>query len=91
MKFGFSPEKSQTNKKKHGIDFVEAQDIWSDPNLIRDVPDNLRGGEQYWLAVGTRLGQLWTMIYNIRFRMIWIVSVRRSRDYEKEQYEALKD
>lgn len=28
--FEFDPEKSRSNRAKHGIDFVEAQELWKD-------------------------------------------------------------
>ena len=31
MKFEFDETKSEANKRKHGIDFVEAQALWKDP------------------------------------------------------------
>ncbi len=34
MDFGFDEAKSQSNKAKHGIDFVEAQVLWTDAGLI---------------------------------------------------------
>jgi len=34
MNFEFDINKSKSNKIKHGIDFVEAQEIWEDSNLI---------------------------------------------------------
>jgi uncharacterized protein len=34
MNFEFDPEKSDTNKNKHGIDFVEAQKLWNDIGLL---------------------------------------------------------
>ena len=43
-RFEFDPEKSHTNKIKHGIDFMEAQALWTDsdgievPALTRDEP-----------------------------------------------------
>jgi uncharacterized DUF497 family protein len=37
MGFEFDPEKSIINKKKHGIDFHEAQGLWDDPDVI-EVP-----------------------------------------------------
>ena len=43
-RFEFDPEKSHTNKIKHGIDFLEAQALWTDsdgievPALTRDEP-----------------------------------------------------
>jgi hypothetical protein len=32
--FEFDPLKSAANKAKHGIDFIEAQALWSDPDRI---------------------------------------------------------
>ena len=31
MKFEYDDNKSKSNKVKHGIDFVEAQELWHDP------------------------------------------------------------
>ncbi len=42
MKFEFDPEKSETNKGKHGIDFVEAQVLWEDPDRLQ-VPARTQG------------------------------------------------
>ncbi|MCB1690136.1 MAG: BrnT family toxin, partial [Halioglobus sp.] len=35
--FEFDERKSSSNRRKHGIDFVEAQALWSDPYLI-EIP-----------------------------------------------------
>lgn len=37
MEFEYDPEKSVTNLEKHGIDFVQAQAIWGDPDYI-EIP-----------------------------------------------------
>ena len=37
MEFEFDPIKSDLNKEKHGIDFIEAQTLWNDPDLI-EIP-----------------------------------------------------
>jgi len=33
--FDYDLEKSNSNKQKHGIDFVEAQELWLDGNLLQ--------------------------------------------------------
>ena len=91
MTFDFDPKKSLLNKEKHKIDFIEVQDIWNDPDALKDIPDNYRNGEKYWLTVGFTLGVVWSVIYNIRNGVIHLVSVRKARDLEKEQYEILKN
>ena len=35
--FEFDERKSQINLEKHGIDFVDAQALWADPDLI-EIP-----------------------------------------------------
>ena len=37
MGFEFDERKSQANKAKHGIDFVDAQVLWDDPHRI-EIP-----------------------------------------------------
>jgi uncharacterized DUF497 family protein len=37
MEFEFDSLKSDSNARKHGIDFVEAQRIWHDPEFI-EIP-----------------------------------------------------
>ena len=37
MRFDFDSGKSRTNKHKHGIDFVKAQALWDDPDLV-EIP-----------------------------------------------------
>lgn len=40
MKFEYDENKSQINKEKHGIDFVDAQNLWRDENALI-VPANI--------------------------------------------------
>ena len=35
--FEFDSAKSAANKAKHGIDFIEAQEIWTDPERL-EIP-----------------------------------------------------
>lgn len=35
IEFEFDPGKSQRNRDKHGIDFVQAQALWNDPDLLQ--------------------------------------------------------
>jgi len=37
MEFEFDNSKSEVNKEKHGIDFIEAQSLWDDPDRV-EVP-----------------------------------------------------
>ena len=37
MDFEFDPIKSKSNQEKHGINFVDAQALWGDPELL-EIP-----------------------------------------------------
>jgi uncharacterized DUF497 family protein len=84
--FEFDEAKSQSNLSKHGIDFVEAQLLWLDFDLLEipaktvDEPRSLttgKIGDKHWSAVVTYRNE------NIR-----IISVRRSRNEEIKLYES---
>ena len=86
MEFEFDPRKSRSNKKKHGIDFNEAQALWDDPDLI--VVTARTSDEPRYLVVG-RIGEThWSGVITYREDRIRIISVRRSRDEEIEIYES---
>jgi uncharacterized DUF497 family protein len=85
MKFEFDPAKSASNKAKHGVDFIEAQALWIDENLLA-LP--LRFEDERRIAyVGCMGGRHWTAIATCRGKVIRIISVRRSRDNEVKWYE----
>ena len=83
--FEFDPRKSHSNKKKHGIDFVDAQALWDDANLI-EIPAKTTDEPRY-LVVG-RIGEAhWSGIITYRDDRIRIISMRRSREEEFTLYE----
>jgi uncharacterized DUF497 family protein len=47
--FEFDEQKSGLNRSKHGIDFVDAQLLWLDPNLL-EIPART-GDEPRYLSV----------------------------------------
>ena len=86
MEFEFDKRKSQSNKKKHGIDFIEAQALWADPDRI-EIPAKTVD-EQRFLIIGKIVDQYWSTIITYRGEKIRIISVRRSRKEEIEIYES---
>lgn len=85
MEFEFDPEKSEANRRKHGIDFVRAQAIWKDPDRLQ-VPARTEGEARFMLIgkVGTTY---WSAIFSFRGERVRIISVRRSRPGEAQRYE----
>ncbi len=84
--FEFDPEKSRVNKKKHGIDFVEAQELWNDPSLVQ-IPARTSDEERF-LVVARISQKHWSGVITYRTGKIRIISVRRSRPEEVVLYES---
>jgi len=85
MKFEFDSEKSEANRAKHGIDFVEGQALWEDPDRLQ-VPARTQG-EPRLMLIGLIGAKHWSVIFTIRDDKTRIISVRRSRTKEVERYE----
>ena len=86
MDFEFDPCKSEENKRNHGIDFLEAQVLWEDPDLV-DIPAKT-SDEPRSLVIGRIAGKYWSGIITYRGEKIRIISVRRARREEVEIYES---
>jgi uncharacterized DUF497 family protein len=86
MRFEHDPDKSQSNKEKHGIDFQEAQALWADLDLveIRARTDD----EPRFMVIGKTSNKHWSAIITYRGDTIRIISVRRSRREGVTLYES---
>ena len=85
IKFEFDSQKSDTNAEKHGVDFSQAQELWSDPGLV--VLPSRFPDEPRYLAIGKLRELHWTAIFTERSDRVRLISVRRSRKEEKQLYE----
>jgi len=83
--FEFDEPKSRANAKKHGIDFLQAQELWRDPYLI-EIPA-MTVDEPRYLVIGRIGAQHWSAVITYRSDNIRIISVRRSRHEEVALYE----
>ena len=83
--FEFDEKKSQANKAKHGIDFVEAQALWRDEALI-EVPARTED-EPRFVLVGRIADRHWSAVITYRGDKVRLISVRRSRAEEVALYE----
>jgi len=88
--FEFDPEKSKRTKAdpNRRIDFIEAQQIWSDPDRI-EIPlpftDEIR-----WAVIGRIGDKIWTAVVTRRGEKIRIISVRRAHKKEELIYEQIQ-
>ncbi len=82
----FDPEKSATDRDKHGIDFDEAQLLWDDPWLLEAPARTV--DEPRTIVVGKIGNRHWAAVFTYRGERIRIISVRRAREEEIERYES---
>lgn len=86
MEFEWDPAKEAKNIEKHGLSFVAgAQALSSGPTLEFQSD---RGNEPRWVAVGTHPAtqKVIAVVYTTREGRRRIISVRRARKNEEEDY-----
>ncbi len=86
MDFEFDPAKSETNKNKHEIDFIDAQALWNDPDLL-EIPAKT-SDERRFIVVGKIGETYWSGIITYRGENVRIISVRHARAEEIKLYES---
>jgi len=84
VEFEYDDRKSQINTRKHGIDFERAKMLWDDEKRL--VVPARSSTEQRDALIATLDGVYWTAVYTLRGDAIRIISVRRSRNEEIENY-----
>lgn len=81
----YDEAKSRSNLLKHGIDFADALQLWTDPRHLL-IPARTEGEERF-MVIGCIDGVHWAGIVTYRVGVVRIISVRRARPNEVAQYE----
>ncbi len=84
--FEFDDDKSNANRIKHGIDFLAAQELWNDPDLLEIQAKS--DDEHRFVVIGCIGAKHWSAIVTYRNERIRLISVRRCRKKEVELYES---
>jgi uncharacterized DUF497 family protein len=84
IQFDYDPFKSDSNRDKHGIDFIDAQMLWEN-EYIEQPSDYV--GENRTEYIGKIKGKYWFAVATKRNGKLRIISVRRARKYEREEYD----
>lgn len=82
--FEFDKNKSEANRRKHGIDFESARKLWRDSNRI-EIPARWVD-EPRFVLIAMLEKDIWSAVFTLRKNRIRIISVRKARDDEKEIY-----
>ena len=75
--------KAASNRRKHGIDFDEAIEIFYGTSLLRRSD---RNAEERWLAIGESESRVIIVVFMWRGDTLRIISARRARRNEKRAY-----
>lgn len=90
MRFDFDPHKDFENRKRHGIDFEEAQRLWERTHVI--IPAKDVRGEKRFAILGKIQRKVFIAIYTERNDVIRIISCHRAdKNLERIYYEKIKE
>lgn len=92
MVFEWDPDKRAANIEKHGVDFVDAVEVFAGEYVTLDSP---RKGEPRHVAIGLLpayavpkrwSGRLAAVVFVWREDVLRIISARRARRNERDKY-----
>jgi hypothetical protein len=79
-------KKSASNLERHGIDFIQAQELWLDLDRV-EVPAKTTD-ENRSIVIARTGARHWSAIITYRREKVRLISVRRSRKEEIDIYES---
>jgi hypothetical protein len=82
----FDKYQNDSNRKKHGIDFFQAQVLWEGPERL-EVPAGTEK-EKRFILIGKINQKHWSAVFTLRNNKTRIISVGRSRSQEVTAFES---
>jgi uncharacterized DUF497 family protein len=83
MLFEWYEEKRLENLRKHGIDFLDAKEVWR--GEVLEVPsEQQEHGEQRRIAYGVLEGRIIAVVFTWRGEARRLISARRARRHERQ-------
>jgi len=89
--FEWDEGKREANLVKHGVDFVDAVEVFADPLRVERVDRRREYAEERRQAVGTVRGQVLFVVYTLRGEVRRLISARRASSNERRAYYAGSD
>ena len=83
----WNPKKAETNFRKHGVRFSDAETVLFDP-LALTLKDQDVDGERRFVTVGSdAIGRIIVTVYAYRGDTIRLISARKATVAERKNYE----
>jgi uncharacterized DUF497 family protein len=86
--FEWNPDKSDANRRKHGVTFEEATTVFADPRSLNQFdPDHSVSEDRYIVLGRSQFGRILVVSYTDRPPRTRIISARPATRRERNQYE----
>ena len=86
--FEWDEAKREANLVKHGVDFVDAVDIFADQLRVERVDQRREYAEERRQVVGNVRGQALFVVYTLRGEVRRLISARKASGNERRAYDA---
>jgi uncharacterized protein len=87
MNYEWDTRKAIENRRKHGIDFMDAIAAIEDPNRIEEIDIRFEYGEERMQVIGLAIHGILFVVTTTRGDDTYrIISARRATRYEQERY-----
>ena len=92
MGFEWDHAKSEENRKKHGVSFEEAREIFDDPLHLAFLDERFGYFEERWITIGSTKKRRIVVAANLCFddegeEVVRIISARGATAHERKAYE----
>ncbi len=84
--FEWDDAKNSINVDKHDIDFADATEVFADPNQLT-YHSGVETNESRYISIGLLGETLLAVIFTYRGNKVRIISARKARKSERENYE----
>ena len=89
MDYEWDDAKNALNRRKHGVDFMDAIAALEDPNRVEDIDRRLEYGEERLSTIGMAQGRVLFVVTTLRAENTCrIISARKATRYEQDRYYA---
>jgi len=89
LKFEWDPKKAEANRRKHGIEFLDAVIVFDDDRAVTLLDEHPR--EERYVTFGMDAqGRVLAVSYAVRGDTVRVISARKATPRERAQYEDKK-
>ena len=85
MKYEWNDNKNQANLEKHGLDFQDAETIFSGKTISFE-DDRHDYGESRFITLGELKNRVVVVVHTSRNLVVRIISIRKANEREKQIY-----